>query len=49
MPKGIEFVKVFKSHLGKINSIAVSADGAFLASCGEDKVSQIVCYIFFIR
>ncbi|KAA8584309.1 hypothetical protein FQN60_008094 [Etheostoma spectabile] len=49
--EGIEFVKHFRSHLGVIESIAVSAEGALLCSVGQsewiynpgDAISTVAC------
>ncbi|TNN39414.1 Peptidylprolyl isomerase domain and WD repeat-containing protein 1 [Liparis tanakae] len=49
--QGIEFVKHFRSHLGVIESISVSAEGALLCSVGQsewiynpgDPISTVAC------
>lgn len=38
---GIEFVKHFRAHLGKMQDIAVSSDGAFLCTISDDKSAKI--------
>ncbi|XP_005997502.1 peptidylprolyl isomerase domain and WD repeat-containing protein 1 [Latimeria chalumnae] len=45
--EGIEFVKHFRSHLGLIESIAVSAEGALLCSVGDDQAMKIFDVVNF--
>ncbi|XP_056288170.1 peptidylprolyl isomerase domain and WD repeat-containing protein 1 [Pseudoliparis swirei] len=44
---GIEFVKHFRSHLGVIESIAVSAEGALLCSVGDDQAMKVFDVVNF--
>lgn len=44
---GVEFVKHFRAHLGKIVSIAVSSDGAYLCTAADDKSIKIFDIIGF--
>ncbi|XP_054764435.1 peptidylprolyl isomerase domain and WD repeat-containing protein 1-like isoform X1 [Lytechinus pictus] len=37
----IEFVKHFRAHLGKIQDISVSSDGAYLSTISDDKSAKI--------
>lgn len=36
VPLGLEFVKLYRAHLGPLVAMAVSADGLRLATCGDD-------------
>ncbi|KAF6720042.1 Peptidylprolyl isomerase domain and WD repeat-containing protein 1 [Oryzias melastigma] len=45
--EGIEFVKHFRSHLGVIESIAVSAEGALLCSVGDDRAMKVFDVVNF--
>uniref|UniRef100_A0A3Q3QHY1 peptidylprolyl isomerase n=1 Tax=Monopterus albus TaxID=43700 RepID=A0A3Q3QHY1_MONAL len=45
--EGIEFVKHFRSHLGVIESIAVSAEGALLCSVGDDQAMKVFDVVNF--
>ncbi|KXJ16664.1 peptidylprolyl isomerase domain and WD repeat-containing protein 1 [Exaiptasia diaphana] len=45
--EGIEFVKHFKSHLGVIQCIAVSADGQLLCSTADDRSMKVFDVINF--
>ncbi|XP_019850335.1 PREDICTED: peptidylprolyl isomerase domain and WD repeat-containing protein 1-like [Amphimedon queenslandica] len=45
--EGVEFVKHFRAHLGKIESVAVSYDGFLLSSAGEDKAIKVFDVINF--
>ncbi|XP_043919297.1 peptidylprolyl isomerase domain and WD repeat-containing protein 1 [Protopterus annectens] len=45
--EGIEFVKHFRSHLGVIESIAVSSDGALFCSVGDDEAMKIFDVVNF--
>ncbi|ESZ96252.1 putative Peptidyl-prolyl cis-trans isomerase cyp15 [Sclerotinia borealis F-4128] len=38
---GIEFVKEFKTHVGEIKSVSISADGRSFATAGVDKTIKI--------
>ncbi|KAF7959150.1 hypothetical protein EAE96_002666 [Botrytis aclada] len=38
---GIEFVKEFRTHIGEIKSVSVSADGRSFATAGADKTIKI--------
>ncbi|EDQ88006.1 uncharacterized protein MONBRDRAFT_9444 [Monosiga brevicollis MX1] len=45
--EGIEFVKHFGAHLGALNDMAASSDGAYLASASADKTLKIYDIINF--
>ncbi|XP_019507969.1 PREDICTED: peptidylprolyl isomerase domain and WD repeat-containing protein 1 [Hipposideros armiger] len=45
--EGIEFVKHFRSHLGIIESIAVSCEGALFCSVGDDKAMKVFDVVNF--
>ncbi|XP_014703990.2 peptidylprolyl isomerase domain and WD repeat-containing protein 1 [Equus asinus] len=45
--EGIEFVKHFRSHLGVIESIAVSSEGALFCSVGDDKAMKVFDVVNF--
>ncbi|CAG8670190.1 15016_t:CDS:10, partial [Gigaspora rosea] len=45
--RGIEFVKHFRSHLGNITGISVSADGLLLATTAIDKALKVYDVINF--
>ncbi|XP_033844876.1 peptidylprolyl isomerase domain and WD repeat-containing protein 1 [Periophthalmus magnuspinnatus] len=45
--EGIEFVKHFRSHLGVIESIAVSAEGALCCSVGDDQAMKVFDVVNF--
>uniref|UniRef100_A0AAX7V6K2 peptidylprolyl isomerase n=1 Tax=Astatotilapia calliptera TaxID=8154 RepID=A0AAX7V6K2_ASTCA len=45
--EGIEFVKHFRSHLGVIESIAVSAEGALFCSVGDDQAMKVFDVVNF--
>uniref|UniRef100_A0A3P9IRK5 peptidylprolyl isomerase n=1 Tax=Oryzias latipes TaxID=8090 RepID=A0A3P9IRK5_ORYLA len=45
--EGIEFVKHFRSHLGVIESIAVSAEGALFCSVGDDRAMKVFDVVNF--
>lgn len=45
--EGIEFVKHFRSHLGIIESIAVSSEGALFCSVGDDKAMKVFDVVNF--
>jgi WD40 repeat protein len=47
MPKGIEFVKHFKAHVGAIAGLAVSPNGEQLVSVGADKTMKIFDVVNF--
>ncbi|XP_071507877.1 peptidylprolyl isomerase domain and WD repeat-containing protein 1-like [Diadema antillarum] len=38
---GIEFVKHFRAHLGKVQDLSVSSDGAYLCTISDDKSAKI--------
>ncbi|GJQ11267.1 hypothetical protein GpartN1_g3058.t1 [Galdieria partita] len=40
-PGGIEFVKQFKAHIGRMADVSVSTDGLWLATVGVDKTLKI--------
>ncbi|XP_070563802.1 peptidylprolyl isomerase domain and WD repeat-containing protein 1-like [Ptychodera flava] len=44
---GIEFVKLFRAHLGTIRCIAVSSDGLFLCTIAEDKALKVFDIVSF--
>lgn len=44
---GIEFVKEYKSHVGEIRSVTVSADGRSFATAGVDRTIKIFDVITF--
>uniref|UniRef100_A0A8C2REM7 Peptidylprolyl isomerase domain and WD repeat-containing protein 1 n=1 Tax=Capra hircus TaxID=9925 RepID=A0A8C2REM7_CAPHI len=45
--EGIEFVKHFRSHLGVIESIAISSEGALFCSVGDDKAMKVFDVVNF--
>uniref|UniRef100_A0A7M4FIJ0 peptidylprolyl isomerase n=1 Tax=Crocodylus porosus TaxID=8502 RepID=A0A7M4FIJ0_CROPO len=45
--EGIEFVKHFRSHLGVIESIASSSEGALFCSVGDDKAMKVFDVVNF--
>ncbi|CAG8783188.1 5743_t:CDS:2, partial [Cetraspora pellucida] len=45
--RGIEFVKHFRSHLGNITGISVSADGLLLATVAIDKALKVYDVVNF--
>lgn len=45
--QGVEFVKHFRAHLGKITSVAVTKDGLLLATAAEDKALKVFDVINF--
>ncbi|XP_072920628.1 peptidylprolyl isomerase domain and WD repeat-containing protein 1 isoform X1 [Hemitrygon akajei] len=45
--EGIEFVKHFRSHLGVIESVGVSAEGALFCSAGDDQAMKIFDVVNF--
>uniref|UniRef100_H3D7J5 peptidylprolyl isomerase n=1 Tax=Tetraodon nigroviridis TaxID=99883 RepID=H3D7J5_TETNG len=45
--EGIEFVKHFRSHLGVIESIAVSSEGALFCSVGDDQAMKVFDVVNF--
>ncbi|XP_048875534.1 peptidylprolyl isomerase domain and WD repeat-containing protein 1 [Brienomyrus brachyistius] len=45
--EGIEFVKHFRSHLGVIECIAVSAEGALLCTVGDDQAMKVFDVVNF--
>lgn len=45
--EGIEFVKHFRSHLGVIESIAVSSDGSLFCSVGDDQAMKVFDVVNF--
>ncbi|XP_023653160.1 peptidylprolyl isomerase domain and WD repeat-containing protein 1 [Paramormyrops kingsleyae] len=45
--EGIEFVKHFRSHLGLIECIAVSAEGALLCTVGDDQAMKVFDVVNF--
>ncbi|XP_064164976.1 peptidylprolyl isomerase domain and WD repeat-containing protein 1 [Anguilla rostrata] len=45
--EGIEFVKHFRSHLGVIECIAVSAEGALFCSVGDDQAMKVFDVVNF--
>ncbi|XP_064385842.1 peptidylprolyl isomerase domain and WD repeat-containing protein 1-like [Halichondria panicea] len=45
--EGIEFVKHFRAHLGRINGMSVSADGLLLCTTSDDKALKIFDVINF--
>ncbi|KAJ1209584.1 hypothetical protein NDU88_004958 [Pleurodeles waltl] len=45
--EGIEFVKHFRSHLGVIECIAVSSEGALFCSIGEDQAMKVFDVVNF--
>ncbi|KAM6188178.1 LOW QUALITY PROTEIN: peptidylprolyl isomerase domain and WD repeat-containing protein 1-like [Sarcoramphus papa] len=45
--EGIEFVKHFRSHLGDIESTAVSSEGALFCSVGDDKAMKVFDVVNF--
>ncbi|RKP34278.1 peptidyl-prolyl cis-trans isomerase cyp15 [Dimargaris cristalligena] len=47
IPEGIEFVKHFRSHLGPITGVALSADGLLFATISTDKTLKIYDVINF--
>ncbi|KAF8472807.1 peptidyl-prolyl cis-trans isomerase cypE [Kalaharituber pfeilii] len=44
---GIEFVKMFRAHVGEIRGVSVSADGRSFASIGMDKTVKIFDVVTF--
>src|SRR5208282_5072218 len=44
---GIEFVKLYRGHLGPVTSVSVSADGSMFASCSSDKTVKIYDVVNF--
>lgn len=44
---GVEFVKLFRAHLGSVISIVVSPDGLLAASIGEDKFFKVFDVVQF--
>ncbi|QSZ35218.1 hypothetical protein DSL72_008086 [Monilinia vaccinii-corymbosi] len=44
---GIEFVKEFRTHVGEIKSVSISADGRSFATAGADKTIKIFDVITF--
>ncbi|KAF7949348.1 uncharacterized protein EAE97_002857 [Botrytis byssoidea] len=44
---GIEFVKEFRTHIGEIKSVSISADGRSFATAGADKTIKIFDVITF--
>lgn len=45
--EGIEFVKHFRSHLGVIESISVSSEGALFCSVGDDEAMKVFDVVNF--
>ncbi|KAM3847210.1 peptidylprolyl isomerase domain and WD repeat-containing protein 1 isoform 2-T2 [Vipera latastei] len=45
--EGIEFVKHFRSHLGVIEGIATSSEGALFCSVGDDKAMKVFDVVNF--
>eukprot|EP00066_Takifugu_rubripes_P003104 XP_003965443.1 PREDICTED: peptidylprolyl isomerase domain and WD repeat-containing protein 1 [Takifugu rubripes] len=45
--EGIEFVKHFRSHLGVLESIAVSSEGALFCSVGDDQAMKVFDVVNF--
>ncbi|KAF5881916.1 peptidylprolyl isomerase domain and WD repeat-containing protein 1 [Clarias magur] len=45
--EGIEFVKHFRSHLGVIECISVSAEGALLCTVGDDRAMKVFDVVNF--
>ncbi|KAJ8261196.1 hypothetical protein COCON_G00169190 [Conger conger] len=45
--EGIEFVKHFRSHLGVVECIAVSAEGALFCSVGDDQAMKVFDVVNF--
>ncbi|XP_071799440.1 peptidylprolyl isomerase domain and WD repeat-containing protein 1-like [Asterias amurensis] len=45
--QGIEFVKHFRAHLGRIECISVSVDGSLLATVADDKAIKIFDVVNF--
>lgn len=45
--EGVEFVKHFRSHLGVIECISVSADGALFCSVGDDQAMKVFDVVNF--
>lgn len=44
---GIEFVKMFKAHMGEIRGVSVSSDGRNFASIGTDSTVKIFDVVTF--
>jgi peptidylprolyl isomerase domain and WD repeat-containing protein 1 len=44
---GVEFVKLFRAHLGALTALTASADGARLASVGEDRTVKLFDVVGF--
>lgn len=40
-PRGVEFAKHFRAHLGPVTALAVSDDGALCASISSDKTAKV--------
>ena len=40
-PRGVEFAKHFRAHLGPVTALAVSDDGALCASISTDKTAKV--------
>ena len=47
--QGIEFVKLFRAHVGEIRGVSVSSDGRSFASIGVDKTVKIFDVVTFGR
>ena len=47
MAEGVEFVKHFHAHLGKIHALCASADGQRLATTGADKAVKLFDVLTF--
>uniref|UniRef100_A0A8C4QYJ4 peptidylprolyl isomerase n=1 Tax=Eptatretus burgeri TaxID=7764 RepID=A0A8C4QYJ4_EPTBU len=45
--EGVEFVKHFRSHLGTIEGVATSSEGALFCSIGDDKAMKIFDVVNF--
>ncbi|XP_016369747.1 peptidylprolyl isomerase domain and WD repeat-containing protein 1-like, partial [Sinocyclocheilus rhinocerous] len=45
--EGVEFVKHFRSHLGVVECISVSAEGALFCSVGDDQAMKVFDVVNF--
>lgn len=41
LQEGIEFVKVYRAHLGAVDGLACSCDGTLLASLSRDQTVKV--------
>jgi len=40
-PTKLEFVKLFRAHVGAITAAAMSPDGQYMCTCGEDRALKL--------